>query len=235
MPQAGGRSRAGRWTVASAGRYLIVVLMLALQAAGCRTGPVRLLPPAEIQDVAGQASFYLSGPDGAFRFRLGFCGRLSGQARLELFDPLGRLRAVVWLSGERAALYLPSEKVYWQGASRVLTSEIFGRELKSEELVRIISGRWPQLAEENGWLLRRDDRNRVLGGEREGLVFILKENFAPGLVPKTVHFSSGAYTVRMKVLRMDFNRCREDSLFNPAVPPGVRQLEWEEMAGRWKK
>lgn len=201
----------------------------------CRTGPVRLLPPAALQSLQGQASFLLSGPDGVFRFRLGFYGRLPGEARLELFDPIGRLRAVVWLGPELATLYLPSEKVYWQGESRVLTSEVFGQELRAGELLTILAGRWDYLASEDGWQLQHDDRGEVLAGERDGLRFTIKEKFSPGLVPKTVQFSSGDYTVRMRVLRVSFNRGQEPSLFNPALPPGVKQLGWKEMAGRWKK
>lgn len=234
MPQGGGQERGkGRTCFYLAGGFLISILVLA--ATACRTGPVRLLPPAEIQNLEGQASFYLSGPDGGFRFRLGFCGRLPGEARLELFDPIGRLRTVVWLGPESTTLYLPFEKVYWQGESRVLTSEVFGQELKAGELLRILSGLWTQLAEEDGWLLHHDRQGHVLGGERDGLLFTLKEKFPPGLLPKTVHFSSGDYTVRMKVLRVSFNRRQDPSLFNPVLPPGVKQLGWEEMAGRWKK
>lgn len=235
MPQAGGRKRASRLMVIPARNLFAVALILGLAGAGCRPGPARLLPPAEIQDLKGEASFYLSGPDGAFRFRLGFCCRLSGGVRLELFDPLGRLRTVVWLGGQRATLYLSSEKVFWQGDSRVLTSEVFGREINDEELTGILAGHWTRLADQMGWKLQLDSQGRVLGGERNGLRFILKEKFSPGLVPRTVHFIYGDYTVRMKVLRMNFNRCRDDSLFSPALPPVARELDWEEMAGRWKK
>lgn len=234
MPQGGGQERGkGRTCFYLAGGVLISFLVLA--ATSCRTGPVRLLPPAEIQNLEGQASFYLSGPDGGFRFRLGFFGRLPGEARLELFDPIGRLRTVVWLGPESTTLYLPSEKVYWQGESRVLTSEVFGRELKAGELLKILSGLWTQLAKDDGWLLQLDHLGHVLGGERDGLLFTLKEKFPPGLLPKTVLFSAGDYTVRMKVLRVSFNRKQDPSLFNPLLPPGVKQLGWEEMAGRWKK
>ncbi|NPV82000.1 MAG: hypothetical protein HPY46_00210 [Candidatus Aminicenantes bacterium] len=234
MPQGGGKERGKQRNGFYFGGILLIFTWI-LASTGCRTGPVRLLPPAEIQNLAGQASFLLNGPDGVFRFRLGFYGRLPGEARLELFDPIGRLRTVVWLGPELATLYLPSEKVYWQGESRVLTSEVFGRELKAGELLRILSGLWTQLAEEDGWVLQLDHQGNVLGGERDGLLFTLKEKFPPGLLPKTVQFSSGVYTVRMKVLRVSFNRKQEPSLFNPVLPPGVKQLGWEEMAGRWKK
>lgn len=234
MPQGGGKERGQQRYGFYRGPVLLVFIWI-LAAVGCRPGPVRLLPPAAIQNLEGQASFYLSGPDGVFRFRLGFYGRLPDEARLELFDPIGRLRTVVWLGPEFATLYLPSEKVYWQGESRVLTSEVFGQELKAEELLRILSGLWGQLAAEDNWQLQLDGQGNVLGGERDGLLFTLKEKFAPGLVPKMVYFSSGGYTVRMKVHRVSYNRFKEISLFNPVIPPGVKQLGWEEMAGRWKK
>lgn len=234
MPQGGGKERGPQ----RHGFYLwgeLLVFIWILAAVGCRPGPTRLLPPPGIHNLEGQASFYLSGPDGGFRFRLVFYGRFPGEARLELFDPIGRLRTVVWLGPELATLYLPSEKVYWQGESRVLTSEVFGQELKPGELLRILSGLWAQLAADDNWQLLLDGQGNVLGGERDGLLFTLKEKFPPGLLPKTVYFSSGDYTVRMKVQRVSFNLGQGASLFNPVLPPGVKKLGWEEIAGRWKK
>lgn len=235
MPQGGGKERGSREKGFSIGTTFLILISLILGATDCRTGPVSLVPPSEINNLEGEGSFYLRGPDGAFRFRLRFYGRLPDEARLELFDPLGRLRTVVWLRGELATLYLPSEKVCWQGEGRLLMAEVFGRELQAAELFRILAGRWAPLAEEAGWQLQLDSQGRVLGGERDGLLFALEESFAPGLVPRTLGFTCGDYRVRLKVLRMHFNRQRDDRLFNPSIPPGVRKLEWEEMSGLWKK
>ncbi len=236
MPQGGGRERGSRRKDFSTGRVLFILFIICtLTATGCRTGSVSLVPPSEIHNFQGEGSFYLSGPDGAFRFRTGFYGRLTDEARLELFDPFGRLRTVVWLRGNLATIYLPSEKVYWQGEDRVLTSGIFGRELKVSELIRILTGLWARLADEAGWQLKLDHQGQVKGGQRDGLLFALKESFAPGLIPRTIHFSSGDYKVIMKVMRMHFNRHQDDRLFNPDLPTGVRKLEWEEMSGLWKK
>lgn len=235
MPQGGGKESGNRRTSFSPGTVLVALVFWLLAATGCRIDSINLVPPSEIHNLQGEGSFYLSGPDGAFRFRIGFYGRLPDEARLELFDPLGRLRTLVWLEGDRATLYLPSEKIYWQGEGRVLTSEIFGRELKVAELCRILTGLWAWLADEAGWQLKLDSQGRVLGGERDGLLFALKESFAPGLIPRTILFSSGDYKVRMKVMRIHFNRHQDDWLFNPAMPTGVRKLEWEEVSGLWKK
>jgi len=61
----------------------------------------------------------------------------------------------------------------------LLTSEVFGRELRVEELVKILAGLWAQLADNDSWQLRLDDQGHVLGGERDGLQFVLKEIFLP--------------------------------------------------------
>ncbi|MCX8159519.1 MAG: hypothetical protein N3G18_01130 [Candidatus Saccharicenans sp.] len=235
MPEGGGREKTGRLRCPVGPCLLILVIIVGLTGAACRSRPVRLLPPNEIRNLGGQASFYLNGPDGVFRFRLGFFCLFPATARLEFIDPLGRLRAILWLGPELATLYLPTERIYWQGESRVLTSEVFGQELKPEELARILAGLWSQLAAEDGWQLQLDGQGHVLGGERNGLLFVLKEKFPPGQVPKKVHFSSPGYTVRMHVLKLNFNRGQEASMVNPVLPPGLRKVDWEEMAGRWKR
>ncbi|MCR4395190.1 MAG: outer membrane lipoprotein LolB [Candidatus Saccharicenans sp.] len=196
---------------------------------------MRLVPPERLDYLDGQASFSLQGPEGAARFRLRFYCRLEDQVRLELFDPLGRLQTIVWLNGERATLHLPEDRVFWEDESRVLTSEVFGRELPGRELTRIIAGRWSELAADDGWQFRVDESGKVVSGKRDGLSFEIKETFAPGRVPKTVHFSSPDYSVRMRLLKVNFNRPRPETIFRPSLPAGTRKLEWEEISGRWKK
>lgn len=235
MPQGGGTERGERQSNFSTATACLLIIIGMMTATGCQTRLVSLVPPSEIHSLEGEGSFYLSGPDGTFRFRLGFYSRLPDEARLELFDPFGRLRTVVWLRGDLATLYLPAERVYWQGEGRVLMAEVFGYELKTIELFRILAGLWARLAEEAGWQLRLDSRGQVLEGEKDGLSFVLKESFAPGLIPRTVYFFSGNYRVRLRVLSLHFNRNQNAQLFNPTLPAGVKRLEWEEVSGRWKK
>lgn len=235
MPEGGGRARGGRLKIHAAGTVLFSVLLGLLATAGCRITPVRLVPPSAINYLDGQASFYMRGPEGAARFRLSFYFQPPGSARLEIYDPLGRLQTIIWLNEEAAALFLPAQKLFWQGDGRIITSELFGRELQVRELIRILSGQWRDLAAEDGWHLERPAPGSALSGWRDDLKFEIKESFPPGLVPKTVNFSARDYSTRMRVQRLHFNRYQKDSLFVPQMPPGARKVEWEEIVNLWKK
>ena len=235
MPQGGGSKRGGRLKSNALGLILLIFAVYILSLAGCRPSPVRLVPPAKVDYLDGQASFSLRGPDGAVRFRLSFCYRLENQVRLELFDPLGRLQTIVWLKGELATLYLPADRVFWAGESRLITAEVFGQALPARELARILAGLWSELEVDDGWELQVDETGSVVSGKRADLSFDIKETFAPGRVPKTVLFTSRDYMVRMKLLKLHFNRPWPESFFQPSIPAGTRKLEWEEISGRWKK
>lgn len=203
--------------------------------AGCQPSPVRLVPPERIDYLDGQASFYLRAPEGGVRFRLSFYYQLGDRARLEFYDPLSRLQAIVWLNGALATLYIPSDRVYWKGDSRLITTEVFGRELSGQELVKILTALWSELEADDGWQLQVDEKGSVVSGRREGLNFEIKDKFAPGRVPKTIHFVSGDYSVRMRLLKLNFNRPRSENVYSPLIPTGTRKLEWKEISSRWKK
>uniref|UniRef100_UPI00404BA344 hypothetical protein n=1 Tax=Candidatus Saccharicenans sp. TaxID=2819258 RepID=UPI00404BA344 len=235
MPEECGNTRGSRPKSNSRCFIPLILAVLVLILAGCRPAPVRLVPPDRIDYLDGQASFYLKGPDGAVRFRLSFYYRLEDRTRLELFDPLGRLQAIVWLNGEQATLYLPADRMFWEGESQLITTEVFGRELTGQELAKILTGLWSELEADDGWKLQVDDKGSVISGERDDLSFEIKEKFAPGRVPKTVYFTSRDYSVRMKLLKLNFNRPRTETIFQPYIPVGTRRTEWEEISERWKK
>lgn len=234
VPEGGGSKRRSRPEPDSC-VILLILLFFTLSLAGCWPSPVRLVPPDRIDRLDGQASFYLRGPGGAVRLRLNFYYRLEDRARLELYDPLGRLQTIVWLNGDLATLYIPADRVFWEGDSRLITTEVFGRELSGQELAKILAGCWSGLESDDSWQLQVDETGAVVAGNREGLKFEIKEKFAPGRVPKTILFTSWDYTVRIKLLQLNFNRPRPENVFQPFIPAGTRKLEWEEISGRWKK
>lgn len=231
MPEGGGSKRERRPEPDWWGLLLILTLSLA----GCQPSPARLVPPERIDYLDGQASFYLRSPEGVVRFRLNFYYQLEDRARLELYDPLGRLQAIIWLNGDLATLYIPADRVFWEGDSQLITTEVFGRKLSSQELAKILAGRWSWLESYNSWELQVDEKGSVVSGRREGLSFEIKDTFAPGQVPKTVHFISRDYNVRIRLVKLNFNRPRPENVFQPSLPAGTRKLEWEEISDRWKK
>jgi hypothetical protein len=233
--QGGGALRCGKKTGRLVSVLFLLTILWTLGGQGCIRAPVKLIPPDEIQNLNGQASFYVRSPEKEGRLRLGFYLNLPDKVKLELFNPLGGIESILWLSGPEAILYLPGEKVFWQGQSQVITSDFFGTELKASELIRILGARWPELKTEDGWMLLADEEGSVMAGERRDLRFEIKERFAPGQIPRTIYFEAGGYEVRMRILKMKFNRLRAESVFAVNLPPIARELQWEEISVRWNK
>ncbi len=215
--------------------FFVLLVLWALGGQGCARRPINLISPEQIQNLAGQASFFARGPENEGRFRLGFYGDLPDQMKLELFNPLGGVASVLWLNGPEAILYLPGEKVFWQGHSQLIISDFFGAELEARELIQVLTARWSELETRGGWKLQFDEKGSVIAGEKGNLRFEIKERFPPGQIPRTIYFEAMGYVVRMRILKINFNHLDTKSVFHPALPTEVRELTWEEISAKWKK
>ncbi|MDD8030450.1 MAG: hypothetical protein PHQ25_00425 [Acidobacteriota bacterium] len=214
---------------------LVLVVLWAFGGQGCARGPINFVSPDEIQNLAGQASCYARGPGKEGRFRLGFYGNVPDQVKLELFNPLGGVESILWLNGPEAILYLPGEKVFWQGHGQLITSDFFGTELETRELIQMLAARWAELEKQGGWKLLLDEEESVIAGEKGNLRFEIKERFSPGQIPRTIYFEAQGYMVRMRILKIKFNHLEAKSVFRPTLPPAVRELPWEEISARWNR
>jgi len=228
------RRRQGKRIRPKVGPGWLLLLLFSFIAAACRPAPPVIVPPDSVERLEADASFQLSAPEGNFRFRARLYGAFPDKLRLELFDPLGRLQSIVWIDSGTAMVYVPREKIFWSGDSRVITSEVFGQELTSRELSLVLSGRWAELEVAGGWALEFDRSGLVLTGQRDGLRFEVKERYAPGPVPRIIFFVSGEYRVKIRLQAVLFNRNFNFSLLEPSIPVGTRRVEWAEIAGRWK-
>lgn len=213
--------------------FLCLVVLISLDS--CRPSPPNTISPAEINNLEGQASFFIRSPERQGRLRLGFLFSLPDKVRLELSNPFGGLESLIWLNGPEATLYLAREKVFWRGDSLVITTDVFGQQLKPEELIRIFAARWSELELENGWSLSRDEKGQIIAGEKGAFKFAIKEYFAFSVFPRTVYFDYQGYSVRVRLKKLGFNRSGQENLFNPKLPTGSREKSWEEISGLWKK
>ena len=227
-----GGKRAGKEFFCFVFHLLFFLIFLSVS---CNNPSPRINPPAEINNFGGEASFYVRSPEKEGRLRLSFYFEIPEKARLEIFNPFGGLESLLWLNGTQATLCIPKEKVYWQGNTLWITSDFLGGEISTSELIGVFSARWSALSPENGWEIFRNQNGQVSGGKRAALRFKIKETFIETEIPKTLYFETEQFQVRIRLLKMRFNRPWKEELFVPFFPAGVRKLSWEEISQRWKR
>lgn len=215
-------------------RSFFVLLAILLLVSCFPTSP-RLHPPEKIENFRGEASFYVKSPEREGRLRLGFYFELPEKIRLEIFNLLGGLESILFLDGSNAILYLPREKVFWQGESQKLMSDFIGGNIAAAELASLFSGRWTIFSPENSWQIWKNEAGQITAGMKAGLKFEIKELFPQTSIPRIVYFKAENFEVRIKLLKLRFNQRWEENIFSPSFPVGTQQLSWEEISGLWKK
>ncbi|MBC7362267.1 MAG: hypothetical protein H5U06_08315 [Candidatus Aminicenantes bacterium] len=211
------------------------ILLNIFLTVSCLPRSPRIILPAEINNLGGEATFYVRSPEREGRSRLGFYFELPDRVRLEIFNPFGGLESLLWLNGRQAILYIPKEKVFWRGESRWITADFLGGEMEASELVGVFSARWSVFTPDDGWEVFRDEEGRVLGGKKGGLKFEIKETFPGTEMPKTVYFEAENFKVRVRLLKLRFNQRWKENFFTPSFPAGTKQLSWGEISELWKR
>lgn len=159
-----------------------------LGTGGCRGYRPNLRPPAEIRTIEGYASLRLTRKgETAPRAKFAFALILPDQARLEIFDALGRAVSVFLIRGDEAYLVLPSEKVYWRSGRDEVIEKFLGFPVRPAEIAGLLTGRWSGEAARS-WVFERDARGRTISGLRGELSFRILEFFPGGELPRRWSF-----------------------------------------------
>ncbi|MDD8020280.1 MAG: lipoprotein insertase outer membrane protein LolB [Acidobacteriota bacterium] len=212
---------------------LLLTAAIIMGSISCLTSSPIVVPPGEISDFRGQASFYFSSPWQQGRVKLNFFFELPARARLEVLNPFGGLESILWLTGQKATLYLSAKRVYWQGPTSFPLREFLGGEISVEDLSRLILGQADEL--DNSWEITSGASGEVIKGRKEDLSFELKD-YSPGSqVPRTIVFQKQNYSARIRLTKMKFNQISKAELFIPSFPAGAREVSWEEISNLWKK
>ncbi|MFA4925954.1 MAG: lipoprotein insertase outer membrane protein LolB [Candidatus Aminicenantales bacterium] len=200
----------------------------------CVTSSPLVVPPGEILNFRGQASFYFKSPEQQGRCRLNFFFETPvARARLEVLNPLGGLESILWLSGESATLYLTSERLVWQGTTSFLLSEFLGGQISVEDLSRLLTGQVARLG--GSWEITGETSGRAISGRKADLSFELKDYFSGNQVPRTIIFQTESYLARLRLSKIKFNQDSKTELFRPSFPAGAREVSWQELSTLWKK
>jgi outer membrane biogenesis lipoprotein LolB len=219
--------------------FLAAFAYVGLFLVGCRPSQVLLLPPPEnIDRIEGYASLRVSGEQGSNRSKFTFLFQLPHQGRIEVTDiMLGRTLYQIIMDRERAVFLVPSKRVYWEGDEEEIINHFLGFRLSLEEMINLFQGRWKESraeageeGEEEDWILSRDEKGRVLFGQRGSLRFEVREFISDSPFPQVFTFQHSLDSGRVRILRLSFNMpLKKKDSFSLAFLANYRRVSWEEI------
>ena len=219
--------------------FFAALAYMGLLLVGCRPSQVLLLPPPEnIDRIEGYASLRISGEQGSARSKFTFLFQLPHQGRIEVTDIiLGRTLYQIIVDRERAVFLVPSKRVYWEGDEEEIINHFLGFRLSLEEIISLLQGKWEENraeageeGEEGDWVLSRDEKGRILFGQRGSLRFEVREFISGSRFPQVLIFQHSSSSGRLRVLRLGFNRpFKKKDSFSLAFLANYRRVSWEEI------
>jgi hypothetical protein len=181
------------------------LLAVLLGTGGCRVYRPNLRPPAEIRTIEGYASLRLTRSGETARTKFAFALILPDQARLEVFDALGRSVSMFLIRGDEAYLVVPSEKAYWRAGRDEVIEKFLGFPVRPAEIAGLLTGRWSGEAA-RPWVFEREARGRTISGIRGGLSFRILEFFPGGDLPRRWSFRNAETEGMVGLLDAAFDR-----------------------------
>jgi outer membrane biogenesis lipoprotein LolB len=212
------------------GSAWLVLLLLLASCAGRL--PVLVPPPAGVDAVAGYASASIEGEEMALKGKFAFLFRHPGAGRVDVSDPFGSTLYFLLFDKDTAYLVVPRKKTYAEEKPETLMGRFLGFSLQPDEVIRLLSGDWPEgrgAVEEPAWRLVRDESGRVGGGERNGFRFEILEFFPGAGVPRTLVFSAPGTSGRIRLLTVRFNPAPRPEALEADFLKSFRRRSWEEI------
>lgn len=218
--------------------FLHLLLIAFWILAYCRPSSISLHPiPSKIDRIEGYASISITGAQGSGRSKFFFLFQLPRQGRIEVSNFLGRTLYQIIINGERAVFFLPSKRVYWQGKEEEIINFFLGFYLNLDEMLSLIRGEWETKEKDikdredlENWNLRRDEKSRVVAGQRGELRFEVREFLAGSSFPRILYFYHPLNKGRLKVLRLGLNRpLKKSGAFSLSFLEDYRQVSWDEI------
>jgi outer membrane biogenesis lipoprotein LolB len=202
--------RPGRPRVAAAPFLFVAIAYLS----GCYPTRPSLSPlPPQVKSVEGYASLRLTREGTTVKSRFSFIFVLPGQGRIDVKDPLGRAVASLFIEENESYFVLLSKKMYWGAEREEAMAKFLGFALSPQEMTSILTGKLEDL---DGWDVEKDDRNRVIRGQRDGLRFEVRQFFADSRLPRLIALSYAGANGSLRVLRLNFNQPPKKDAFRLA-------------------
>jgi len=194
-------------------------------------------------------------PKGKYRLRAVIVARLPYQFRLEAFTPMGQTAGVLVFGPKGASLWIPSEQViYSSDKAETLILHFLGVPVPLETFSYSLAASMPPgfqpgdltpVPLDAGWTLSSTDRSGGLsfawhflsrppalkavtvgeGPLRYTIDFEPATNLDPDRIPAEIRFVSSQWQMEIKIDQMTASPDIQESVFNPALPAGIRRVE----------
>jgi outer membrane biogenesis lipoprotein LolB len=214
-----------------------IVFLAVFFLACCRPSPVILLPlPSKIERMEGYASLKITGDQGSSRSKFSFLFQLPHQGRIEVSNILGRTLYQIIVAQDKAAFVVPSKRVYWQGQEEEIIQYFLGFRLNLYEMINLLSGRWEggeieyeSEGTKETWSLSKDDRGRIMAGQRGEFRFEVKEFFADTPFARILIFQHPLNRGRLRILRINLNQPLKKGVFSLSFLGKYERKSWAEI------
>ncbi len=196
----------------------------------CRPSPVILLPlPSEIERIEGYASLRISGDQGSSRSKFSFLFQLPHQGRIEVSNILGRTLYQIIVAEDKAVFIVPSKRVYWQGEEEEIIQYFLGFRLNLYEMINLLSGKWEGEERNESWSFAKDERGRIMAGQRGEFQFEVKEFLADTPFARILIFQHPLNRGFLKILRINLNQPLKKGVFSLSVLGKYERKSWIEI------
>ena len=208
----------------------LVVFLVILFLAYCRPSPVIFLPlPSEIERIEGYASLRISRDQGSSRSKFSFLFQLPHQGRIEVSNILGRTLYQIIVAEDKAVFIVPSKRVYWQGEEEEIIRYFLGFRLNLYEMINLLSGKWEGEERNESWSFEKDERGRIMAGQRGEFQFEVKEFLADTPFARILIFQHPLNRGFLKILRININQPLKKGVFSLSVLGKYERKSWIEI------
>jgi len=210
---------------------LFLIVFLAIFFLGyCRPSAVILLPlPSEIERIEGYASLRISRDQGSSRSKFSFLFQLPHQGRIEVSNILGRTLYQIIVTEDKAVFIVPSKRVYWQGEEEEIIQYFLGFRLNLYEMINLLSGKWEGEERNESWSFAKDERGRIMAGQRGEFQFEVKEFLADTPFARILIFQHPLNRGFLKILRINLNQPLKKGVFSLSVLGKYERKSWIEI------
>lgn len=193
------------------------------------------LPP-RIESIEGYGSLKIKEDQGSSKIKFSFLFFLPHQGRIESFDFIGRSLYYILIDKEESFFVLPSKKVYWQGNVEKVISRSLGFSLNQYEMICLLRGEWKGTefgleAEKSlkKWSFIKDEKGRIVEGQREDLRFKIKEFIENSQFARLVLFYHPWSEGQLKILKINFNQPLKPAAFSRPFLEKYKLKTWAEI------
>ena len=176
----------------------------------------------------------ITGDQGTARSKFSFVFQLPDRGRIDVSGALGRTLYRIFISEGDAYFVVPSKKVYWQGQEEEIIDKFMGFRLSLAEMINLLTGNWKQedllqKEEMRNWVLEKDRKGRVISGQREDLLFEVKEFIGNTPFALRLVFEHPLSSGQVKVLRITLNQSIKENVFSKKFVEKYQPKTWAEI------